>query len=282
MEDGFFENSYSSKINTFLLIRITFWGQKECIGENNHGIPYQQGFIQSEKGGSRFSGSQCDPYQPEERSFCSAGQLHYQLTNAGWSHRTRLGTFVQVGEIPAQLMKLSSAKIEKAIYPAAFFRNKAQSLKELSKDLVENYDEKVPDKLEELLKLKWVGRKTANLTLTLGHDKPGICVDIHVHRISNRWGYVKTKTPDLTEMILREKLPRRYWKGYNDLLVTFGQNICKPVSPFCASCAVAGTCPKVGVTATRRGPTSNSWFGVNERVSAYNALLLTYIHTLKG
>jgi endonuclease III len=152
---------------------------------------------------------------------------------------------------PAQLMKLSNAKIEKAIYPAAFFRNKTQSLKELCKDLVDNYEGKVPEKLEELLKLKGVGRKTANLTLILGHDKPGICVDIHVHRISNRWGYVKTKTPDATEMVLREELPRRHWKGYNDLLVTFGQNICKPVSPFCKSCAIADTCPKIGVSKYR-------------------------------
>ena len=132
---------------------------------------------------------------------------------------------------PSELLKLSHAKIEKAIYPAAFFRNKTQSLKELCKDLVNNYAGKVPEKMEELLKLKGVGRKTANLTLILGHDKLGICVDIHVHRISNRWGYVKTKTPDETEMVLRKTLPKRYWKRFNDLLVSFGQNICKPVSP---------------------------------------------------
>lgn len=157
----------------------------------------------------------------------------------------------KLAKSPSQLIKLSNSKIEKAIYPAAFFRNKAQSLKELCKVLVQKYDGRVPDKLEELLKLKGVGRKTANLTLILGHDKPGICVDIHVHRISNRWGYVKTKSPDETEMVLREKLPRRYWKGYNDLLVTFGQNICKPVSPFCGSCIIVDICPKVGVTTTR-------------------------------
>jgi endonuclease III len=152
---------------------------------------------------------------------------------------------------PQELINLSNAKIEKAIYPAAFFRNKTQSLKELCKDLVDNYAGQVPDKLEDLLKLKGVGRKTANLTLTLGHNKLGICVDIHVHRISNRWGYVKTKTPDATEMVLRDILPKRYWKSYNDLLVTFGQNICKPVSPFCGSCFLADACPKTGVT-TRR------------------------------
>ena len=158
---------------------------------------------------------------------------------------------LKLAKTPAQLMKLSNAKLEQAIYPAAFFRNKSQSLKKLCKDLVDNYEGRVPDKLEELLKLKGVGRKTANLTLILGHNKPGICVDIHVHRISNRWGYVKTKSPNETEMALRDKLPKCYWKGYNDLLVTFGQNICKPVSPFCGSCAIAEICPKIDVSKYR-------------------------------
>jgi endonuclease III len=158
---------------------------------------------------------------------------------------------LKLAKTPAQLMKLSNAKLEQAIYPAAFFRNKSQSLKKLCKDLVDNYEGKVPDKLEELLKLKGVGRKTANLTLILGHNKPGICVDIHVHRISNRWGYVKTKSPNETEMALRDKLPKCYWKGFNDLLVTFGQNICKPVSPFCGSCAIAVICPKIDVSKYR-------------------------------
>ncbi len=136
-----------------------------------------------------------------------------------------------LAKLPAELLELSNAKIEKAIYPAAFYRNKTKSLKELCQVLVKEYSGKVPDKLEQLLKLKGVGRKTANLTLILGHNKPGICVDIHVHRISNRWGYVKTKSPNETEMVLREILPKRFWKGYNDLLVSFGQNLCKPVSP---------------------------------------------------
>ena len=92
-----------------------------------------------------------------------------------------------------------------------------------------------------------MGRKTANLTLTIGHNKPGICVDIHVHRISNRWGYVKTKTPDETEMVLRKVLPKRFWKRYNELLVSFGQNLCKPISPFCNSCPLEAQCLKVGV-----------------------------------
>ena len=156
-----------------------------------------------------------------------------------------------LAKLPAELLELSNAKIEKAIYPAAFYRNKTKSLKELCQVLVKEYYGKVPDKLEELLKLKGVGRKTANLTLILGHNKLGICVDIHVHRISNRWGYVKTKSPDETEMVLREILPKRFWKSYNDLLVSFGQNLCKPVSPFCSSCPVEEQCPKIGVNRSR-------------------------------
>ena len=156
-----------------------------------------------------------------------------------------------LAKLPAELLELSNAKIEKAIYPAAFYRNKTKSLKELCQVLVKEYSGKVPDKLEQLLKLKGVGRKTANLTLILGHNKLGICVDIHVHRISNRWGYVKTKSPNETEMVLREILPKRFWKGYNDLLVSFGQNLCKPVSPFCSSCPVEDQCPKIGVNRSR-------------------------------
>ena len=156
-----------------------------------------------------------------------------------------------LAKLPAELLELSNSKIEKAIYPAAFYRNKTKSLKELCQVLVKEYSGKVPDQLEELLKLKGVGRKTANLTLILGHNKPGICVDIHVHRISNRWGYVKTKSPDETEMVLREILPKRFWKGYNDLLVSFGQNLCKPVSPFSGSCPIEDQCPKIGVNRSR-------------------------------
>ena len=152
---------------------------------------------------------------------------------------------------PIELLNLSVSKIEIAIYPAAFFRNKAKSMKEMCKVLVEDYSGKVPDKLEELLKLKGVGRKTANLTLTLGHNKPGICVDIHVHRICNRFGYVKTKSPDETELVLRKILPKRFWKGFNGLLVSFGQNLCKPVSPFCTTCPIEKHCPKIDVARSR-------------------------------
>ena len=118
-------------------------------------------------------------------------------------------------------------------------------------DLLTRYGGRVPDTLEELLTLKGVGRKTANLVLTLGFRKPGICVDVHVHRISNRWGYIRTKTPEESEQVLRRKLPHRYWMIYNDLLVPFGQNLCTPVSPRCSECRVARYCERVGVVRSR-------------------------------
>lgn len=137
--------------------------------------------------------------------------------------------------------------IEKAIYPVGFYRTKAERIRELSGVLIEKYNSKVPDDLNELLKLKGVGRKTANLVVTLGYKKPGICVDTHVHRITNRWGYVKTKNPDQTEFALRNKLPQKYWLEINGLLVAFGQGICKPVSPFCSRCRIQQYCSRVGV-----------------------------------
>jgi len=137
--------------------------------------------------------------------------------------------------------------VEKAIYPVAFYRNKAKTLADICRELVDHNGGKVPDTLDELLKLKGVGRKTANLTLILGHGKMGICVDTHVHRISNRWGYVKTGSADATEMALRKKLPKKYWMQYNELLVSFGQNICKPISPLCSQCCVSDHCEKIGV-----------------------------------
>lgn len=152
-----------------------------------------------------------------------------------------------LADTPQGMLKLKPEQIEKAIYPAAFFRNKSRSLLDLSRQLVQTYGGKVPNSIEELLKLNGVGRKTANLTVILGHGGSGICVDTHVHRISNRWGYVQTRSADDTEIALRKKLPKRYWKGYNDLLVTFGQNICKPLSPLCSQCRVSESCERVGV-----------------------------------
>jgi endonuclease-3 len=137
--------------------------------------------------------------------------------------------------------------IEKAIYPVGFYRNKARSIITVCRDLIERFQSRVPDTIEELLTLKGVGRKTANLVVTLGYGKEGICVDTHVHRISNRLGYVATRAPDETEFALREKLPGSYWIRYNTLLVAFGRTICRPVSPLCSRCVIYQDCDRVGV-----------------------------------
>ena len=152
---------------------------------------------------------------------------------------------------PKKLLRLDPKQVEKAIYPVAFYRNKILRFYEISRALIDDNDGKVPDSLDQLLRLKGVGRKTANLTLVLGHNKPGVCVDIHVHRIVNRWGYVQTKSPNETEKALRCKLPKRYWMEINNLLVSFGQNICKPQSPFCSNCVVLEYCEQVGVNRYR-------------------------------
>ncbi|WP_029522438.1 endonuclease III [Persephonella sp. KM09-Lau-8] len=153
----------------------------------------------------------------------------------------------KLADNPYDMLKLSEEEIAKAIYPAGFYRNKAKTIKEISRILVEKYNGHVPNSLEELLKLPGVGRKTANLVLALSFNKPAICVDVHVHRITNRLGFVKTKTPEETEQELMKKVPREYWNKINDLLVAFGQTICKPVSPFCSKCPVSQYCEKVGV-----------------------------------
>ena len=152
---------------------------------------------------------------------------------------------------PRGMAGLNAETVEKAIYPVGFYRNKARAVIGISRMLVDEYGGKVPDDIGELLKLPGVGRKTANLVVSVGYGKPGICVDTHVHRITNRWGYVRTKTPGETEAALRARLPRRYWIEINDLLVTFGQNCCRPVSPICSACLVYRYCDRVGVTVSR-------------------------------
>jgi endonuclease III len=148
---------------------------------------------------------------------------------------------------PESIVSLSESEIEKLIYPVGFYHTKARRIKGVCQILIDQYDGNVPDDLDELLKLKGVGRKTANLVITLGFGKDGVCVDTHVHRISNRLGYVKTKTPDETETALRKKLPRKHWIEFNDLLVTWGQNVCRPISPLCSTCAINQYCEKIGV-----------------------------------
>ncbi len=157
----------------------------------------------------------------------------------------------QVADNPYDMMKLDEEEIAALIYPVGFYRRKAKNIKEICKVLIDKYDGKVPDDIDELLKLPGVGRKTANLVVTLGYGKPGICVDTHVHRISNRLGYVDTKTPEETEFALRKKLPKEYWIEINDLLVSLGQHICHPTSPKCSQCPIEEYCEKRGVKRSR-------------------------------
>jgi endonuclease-3 len=152
---------------------------------------------------------------------------------------------------PAALLRLPAARIQKLIFPVGFYRVKARHLRQIARLLLERHGGRVPADLDTLLELPGVGRKTANLVLVLGFGLPGVCVDTHVHRISNRLGYVRTRQPLETEMALRRKLPRRHWLTVNDLLVTFGQNVCGPRSPRCSTCPVAPYCARVGVQRSR-------------------------------
>jgi endonuclease-3 len=156
-----------------------------------------------------------------------------------------------LADTPQRMVQHSPEQIEEVIYPVGFYRNKAKSIWAISQKLIGDYNGHVPDELDELLKLPGVGRKTANLVITAGFHKPGICVDIHVHRISNRWGYVQTKNPEQTEFALREKLPHEYWLEYNGLLVSMGQNLCTPTSPWCSRCPVIELCDRIGLTRSR-------------------------------
>ena len=174
------------------------------------------------------------------------------------SLRTKDGTTLPASErlfraatTPQDMLRLKPREIEKLIYPVGFYRTKARVILGICRDVLKKFDGRVPNDLDALLTMKGVGRKTANLVLTEGFGLPGICVDTHVHRISNRLGYVRTKAPYDTEMMLREKLPPKYWIDYNALLVTWGQNICKPVSPLCSRCGIRGFCPRKGVGKSR-------------------------------
>ncbi|MBW2972466.1 endonuclease III [Candidatus Woesearchaeota archaeon] len=167
-------------------------------------------------------------------------------TTAGASKR-----LFSVAPTAKKLAAMPVKRIEKLIYPVGFYKTKAKRIRDIAQVLLDQYNGKVPDTIDELLKLHGVGRKTANIVVTIGFNKPGVAVDTHVHRISNRLGYVKTKTPEQTEFALRAKLPKRYWLIYNDLLVTWGQNICKPISPLCSRCKIRAYCNRVGVGVSR-------------------------------
>ena len=156
-----------------------------------------------------------------------------------------------LADTPAGILALPTSAIERAIFPVGFYRTKARVLHRVCRDLVERFAGRVPSDLDDLLTLHGVGRKTANLVVTFAFGLPGICVDTHVHRITNRLGWVRTRTPDQTEAALRQRLPRRHWIGLNDLLVSFGQNVCRPTSPHCSACPVSNLCPRLGVRRSR-------------------------------
>jgi len=154
-----------------------------------------------------------------------------------------------VADTPAALARLPVARIERLIYPVSFYRTKAVHVKECAKRLLRDFDGQVPTTMEELLTLPGVGRKTANLTLIVAcRSRDNICVDTHVHRIANRFGWVRTRTPEQTEQALYKVVPRRWWADVNLYLVTWGQHVCKPVYPRCPRCVLASGCPRIGVT----------------------------------
>lgn len=154
---------------------------------------------------------------------------------------------LELAKTPREMKGVSVDELAKAIYPVGFYENKAKQIIELSRQIDEELGGKVPDEIDDLIKFNGVGRKTANLVLSRGFNKPAICVDVHVHRIFNRIGYIKTKNPEETEFALRKKLPVKYWIDINTLMVTHGQNVCKPINPKCSECPISNYCQKVGV-----------------------------------
>jgi endonuclease III len=157
----------------------------------------------------------------------------------------------KIAKTPQELLRIPEEELQRLIYPVGFYKNKSRTLRAVSEIIIDTYGGQVPDSIDELLTMKGVGRKTANLVVTEGFGKPGICVDTHVHRISNRLGIVSTKNPHETEESLRKVLPKKYWIIYNALLVTFGKRICKPISPHCSACPLSHMCRKTGVNKHR-------------------------------
>ncbi|MCX7857434.1 MAG: endonuclease III [Deltaproteobacteria bacterium] len=195
------------------------------------------------------------PYKKEDRKNNSP---FFVLLSAIISHRTKdeitekvMQKIEGIVNGPEDLVQMSQSELQKLLFPAGFYRNKAKILKDVAETILNNYGGKVPDTLEELLKLRGIGRKTANLVISEGYGKPGICVDTHVHRISNRLGLVKTNHPEETEFELRNKMPVKYWNDYNWLMVNFGRTICRPISPLCSKCPLNTDCPKIGVKKRR-------------------------------
>ena len=152
---------------------------------------------------------------------------------------------LKLAKTPAEMKKVDVKDLENAIYPVGFYGNKAKQIIELSRIIADEMNGVVPDTIEDLCKFNGVGRKTANLVLAKGFGIPAICVDVHVHRIFNRLGLIKTKSPEETEFALREKLPKKYWLDINTILVTHGQNVCKPINPKCEECPISDYCEKL-------------------------------------
>ena len=185
---------------------------------------------------------QADPFQVLVATMLSA-QTKDAVTAAAAARLFR------AARTPAAVAALRLAQIRRLIYPVSFYRTKAVHVKDACRQLLERYGGRVPSTMEELLALPGVGRKTANLVLILAHRSPdNICVDTHVHRISNRFGWVQTRTPEETERALYRATPRRWWPVINLYLVTWGQNVCRPVYPLCPQCGLADLCPRIGVT----------------------------------
>jgi endonuclease-3 len=157
----------------------------------------------------------------------------------------------RIAGTPKKIADMPLSKLKSIIKPVNYYKTKAERIKKIAQQIHKKYKNKVPDDFDELMKFKGVGRKTANIVITYGYGKDGLAVDTHVHRISNRLGWVKTKTPEKTEFALKKTVPRKYWYWVNELLVRHGQNICKPISPFCSKCPVEKYCPKVGVKKSR-------------------------------
>jgi len=191
-------------------------------------------------------GSREDPFQVLIATMLSA-QTKDAVTHAA---STRL---FAVARTPAEMVRLSETRIQNLIFPVSFYRVKAVHVKQACREILTRFNGRVPDSMEDLLTLPGVGRKTANLVLILSHaSRENICVDTHVHRIANRLGWVRTRTPEQTEHALYEVVPKRLWPDVNLRLVTWGQNVCRPVYPRCRACAIGAMCPKIGVTKTGR------------------------------
>jgi len=197
-----------------------------------------------------------DPYVSEEAE--RSRDPFRVLVSCILSLRTRDETTAQASRrlfrrarSPRGLLRLEEKDLARTIYPVGFYRQKARQLQGTARALLDRHGGKVPSTMEDLLALPGVGRKTANLVLTMAFGKDGICVDTHVHRIPNRWGAIETRTPEQTERALREILPRREWIPLNDTLVAFGQTLCKPLSPLCSLCPIEDLCPRIGVERSR-------------------------------